>query len=188
MPQVFMLASHGIFVHGNDVDSIREAYAHILNTLEQVYREAGVETGVAPGPAPSPDTVHHVHDRLKQWLGDAAEAIAPSGIFAVPKGPISPDHIVYALSYPYCGPLEEGGLRGYVETHGLAPRVVATAEGVFGIGPQQRTADRALEFARDGAEIEQLAAAFGGVLTLGVANRRFIEDWEVEAYRRTVSG
>ena len=58
------------------------------------------------------------------------------------------------------------------------------ASGVWGIGPSAKQANLALELALDGALVQQLAAAFGGVQFMGDAARDFIENWEVENYRQ----
>ena len=188
VPGMFLLENHGIFIHAATSEGIRQAYTHVMDTVGAEYEAAGISAEIPTGPPPDPDTVRRVHDRLQDWLGTDAMAIAASGSFAVPMGPLSPDHIVYSLSLPCVGPFEEANVKAYVREHGVSPRVVVTEDGVFGIGPQQRTADRALEFARDGAQIERLAPAFGGIRYLNESQRRFIETWEVEAYRRTVSG
>ena len=54
---------------------------------------------------------------------------------------------------------------------------------VFGIGPTDKKASLALEFAQDGALVMQLAEAFGGIEYLSDSSREFIENWEVESYR-----
>jgi rhamnose utilization protein RhaD (predicted bifunctional aldolase and dehydrogenase) len=54
---------------------------------------------------------------------------------------------------------------------------------VFGIGTTETKASLALEFARDGALVMQLAKAFGGIEYLSDLSRDFIENWEVESYR-----
>ena len=45
----------------------------------------------------------------------------------------------------------------------------------------------ALELALDGAQVMQLAAAFGGIDYMTDRAREFIENWEVESYRQTVA-
>ena len=54
----------------------------------------------------------------------------------------------------------------------------------YSIGPNLAGTYLALELSRDGALIKQLAEAFGGINYLDDASREFIENWEVESYRR----
>jgi rhamnose utilization protein RhaD (predicted bifunctional aldolase and dehydrogenase) len=56
--------------------------------------------------------------------------------------------------------------------------------GVFAVGNTPTKAQLALELARDGALVMQLAAAFGGIQFLTDTARDFVENWEVEAYRQ----
>ena len=58
---------------------------------------------------------------------------------------------------------------------------------VFCAGAKKSSADTVLALARNGALIEQIAKAFGGVHYLSDAQRGFIENWEVESYRSKVA-
>jgi hypothetical protein len=67
------------------------------------------------------------------------------------------------------------------------PRIISCEAGVFGIGTSEKNAHTALIQAQDGALVEQCAQAFGGVLYMTDRARDFIDNWEVEAYRRSVA-
>ena len=54
---------------------------------------------------------------------------------------------------------------------------------MYGVGASQKVADLALILAQDGALVQQLTAAFGGLRFMSDAAREFIENWEVESYR-----
>ena len=98
-------------------------------------------------------------------------------------GPISPDHIVYAKSYPFEGVLTAENLRAFKEVRGYAPRIVLTDQAVLGVAPTEKSAKLALTLAMDGAVVRRLARAFGGLRLLPDSSRAFIENWEVESYR-----
>ncbi len=106
-----------------------------------------------------------------------------SGSFNVSQGPISPDHVVYAKSYIFTGKPDEQALADFQQKYGYLPNVIAWDNMVFGIGTTETKASLALEFARDGALVMQLAKAFGGIEYLSDLSRDFIENWEVESYR-----
>ena len=55
---------------------------------------------------------------------------------------------------------------------------------VCGVAATDKQAALALELAQDGALVSHLAAAFGGVEYMTEPARLFIENWEVESYRR----
>lgn len=74
---------------------------------------------------------------------------------------------------------EFAGKRGY------KPSVIAWDNVVLGIGASEQKASLALEMAQDGAFIKQLAQAFGGIQYMSEKAVSFIENWEVESYRKT---
>lgn len=179
-PSVLFLENHGVFIAGNTADEIRERYAVIMQTLRAAYRQAGVSTELAIGPAQvGPATA----ETLRGLLGTEAEGLAVSGPFTLAEGPVSPDHIVYSKSYPFTDALTVECLDGFRLRHGYLPRVLKVPGGVCGAGATQKTAELALLLAQDGALVRQLTDAFGGVRFMSDAARSFIENWEVESYR-----
>ena len=183
-PAVLLLENHGLFVTGDSADGIRRAYRRVMDALRAEYAGAGVTPVLPAGPMPSDGRVREVRARLADLLGAEAAEVAVSGPFPVAPGPISPDHIVYATSYPYEGPLTREGMDAFRARRGYAPRVVAQPDGVFGVGPTPKVAGLALELALDGALVAHLAAAFGGIQFMTDRARDFIEHWEVESYRQ----
>lgn len=183
-PSITLLGNHGVFVAGNSADEIRATYARIFDTLKAAYAEAGVSLDLAfAGQAPSADAVERVHSAARAALGDAAAFIAAGAPLAPAAGPFSPDHIVYAKSFPFEGAITADAFRYFAEARGYAPRLVSTPEGFFALGATQKAADLALVLGHDGALVRQLSAAFGGPRTLDDRSRLFIENWEVESYR-----
>jgi len=181
-PAVLMLKNHGVFVAGDSADEIREHYAHVMHTLEQVYDRQGISRELSIADTP-PDS--EIEEHIQALLGHDAEFIAASGLFAYPRGPISPDHLVYARAYPFDGALTADAVAAYKKQYGFPPKVVVAGEHVYGIGTSRKNADLALELAQDGALVQQLAAAFGGIAYMTDRAREFIENWEVESYRQS---
>lgn len=182
-PDIIILENHGIFVSGDTPEQIREHYRHVCDTLKAEYISANIPRELKYGTPTLSDEMHELEGILKGLLGNDAAHVVCSAPFLVAAGPISPDHIVYSKSFVYEGPLNIGGLRAFRKLHGYAPRVIATKVGVFGVGPSAKVAQLALDLAQDGALLQQLAQAFGGIQFLSDAAREFIENWEVEAYR-----
>ncbi len=183
-PAVVFIENHGVFVAGETATDIRRTYGNLMSRLGAHCVQAGVDQTLAIGPAPTAAAVRHVADALRVAGGGAPFCVRASGPFAVAAGPITPDHIVYMKSYPFCGEPTPAALAAFSQQHGYTPRVVATPGGVYGIGASEKAAALALELAQDGALVAQLARAFGGIRYLGDAARDFIDNWEVEAYRR----
>lgn len=186
-PGMMFLQNHGVFVAGNSAVDIQSQYHLIMSTLRAAYERAGVSVELAVGPQPSAGAVARVTAQLRAAMGDAAAGVSASGLCAVSDGPISPDHILFAGSYPLIGEPTPEAVAAYREQWGCLLRVVTCGAGVFGVGPAEKDAAMALEFAQDGAQVKQLAEAFGGINYVDDAARKFIENWEVEAYRRKVA-
>ena len=182
-PSLLLLENHGIFVTGNTPDEIRAIYRRVLDALRRKYATAGIVTTLPIAPPALPDVVEPVKAQLRDTISSHATGIAYSGRFAVAPGPISPDHIVYSKSFPFTGALARPNIEAFRQKHGYAPMVISTPLGVFGVGLNQKKAELALELAQDGALVQQLAAAFGGIQYMTDRAREFIEHWEVESYR-----
>lgn len=182
-PSLLFLENHGVFVSGDTEDDIKAIYARVMGTLKQAYASLDVSEEVRVGVAPSGEQVARWRQILSEGLGADASGVAASGLFEVGHGPISPDHIVYAKSYPFEGVLTADNLRAFKEARGYAPRMVVTDQAVLCVGASEKAARLALELALDGAKVQGLAKAFGGVQYLGDVARGFIENWEVESYR-----
>ena len=183
-PAITLLGNHGVFVAGASADEIRATYKRLFDTLNAAYAEAGVSTTLAfSGPAPTAEATARVLAAAHEALGDAAAFIAPGAPLAPAAGPFSPDHIVYAKSFPFEGAVTPDAFRYFADARGYAPRLVSTPFGFFGLGATQKAADLALVLGHDGALVRQLSMAFGGPRTLDDRSRLFIENWEVESYR-----
>ena len=182
-PALMFLENHGVFVAGDTEAEIRAVYGRVMDVLRREYAARGVPVTVPVCSVPSDAHVTAWGAVLAEGLGADGASVAVSGRFDVGGGPISPDHIVYAKSYPFEGVLTADNLRAVKAVRGYAPRVVVTEQAVLGVGSTEKTARLALELALDGALVKQLARAFGGIQYLSDVSRGFIENWEVESYR-----
>jgi rhamnose utilization protein RhaD (predicted bifunctional aldolase and dehydrogenase) len=183
-PAILILENHGIFVAGDTPDEIRSGYGRVLDALRAEYRQAGIPTELRATRPADPNAAQSVPEILRSLLGEEAAFVAGGDAFEVAPGPISPDHIVYAKAYPYAGPLTRENVGEFRKRRGYWPKIFSTSAGVFAVGHTPTKAQLALELARDGALVMQLAAAFGGIQFLTDTARDFVENWEVEAYRQ----
>jgi rhamnose utilization protein RhaD (predicted bifunctional aldolase and dehydrogenase)/NAD(P)-dependent dehydrogenase (short-subunit alcohol dehydrogenase family) len=124
----------------------------------------------------------------------------PAGKTAATAGPLTPDQIVYCGSFPLWFELRNGEeeialvarLRIAIDEHRartrFLPKIVLVAGlGMFAAGDDFKQAHTAGDVYRDAAQIMAGATRLGGVSYLTDRERIFIEDWEVESYRRSVS-
>jgi rhamnulokinase len=113
-------------------------------------------------------------------------------------GPLTPDQIVYAGSWPLVVDTvsTDGGAAAALEaalaeraTQDVDPPVIVLVAGLglFAVGDTERQADTARNLYLDATRIASGAYRLGGVRPLPPAERQFIERWEAEAHRRQVA-
>ena len=186
-PSVVFLQNHGVFVAGNSAEEIDAIYKNIMDTLDAEYKNAGVATELITGKIDD-DAVLSTAPKLRILMSaDDRVAVASSAPFAVPQGPLSPDHIVYTKSYSFSGEVSSENISAFEKEKGYLPIVVSQKGAVFSSGTSVKTAQTAMAVAKDGALVAQLTKAFGGPNYLADKFRLFIENWEVESYRKKVS-
>ena len=183
-PNLLLLGNHGVFVAGDTPDAVRSVYERVVTTLKQVYAKAGVPLAFKMESAASAAEVEATGRIVSAVMGTEGLHVVYGGRFAVAQGPLSPDHIVYAKSFTFQGPLTREAVESFKAERGYEPRVLVTDQGVFAVGASASQAQLALDVARDGALIVRYAAAFGGARYLDDKARSFIENWEVESYRQ----
>jgi rhamnose utilization protein RhaD (predicted bifunctional aldolase and dehydrogenase)/NAD(P)-dependent dehydrogenase (short-subunit alcohol dehydrogenase family) len=123
-----------------------------------------------------------------------------TGKAAALAGPMTPDQIVYCGSCPlWFSPLTDEGdaalverLRDAIDDHRkrtrFAPKIVLVeGVGLLAVGDDIMQATTARDVYLDAAKVMAGATRLGGVSYLTDLERLFIEDWEVESYRRSVS-
>lgn len=123
-----------------------------------------------------------------------------AGKKAATTGPMSPDQIVYCNSFPLWFEPQAGeesealvarlreAIQKHVESTGFLPKVVLVAGlGLFTVGDDigQATTTRLLYL--DATKVMAGANRFGGISYLADYDRQFIEEWEVEAYRKKIA-
>ena len=188
-PKVFFLGNHGVFVGADTLAEIEGIYTHLITTLEKAYAEANVVTELLKTPA-APEAFMADAPALRSLLAEDGQRAVVSVLdsFAVSPGPLSPDHIVYAKSFSYAGAFTAQGIADFVGTRSYQPKVLANpGKAIYCAGPTLKDARAAAVAAQDAALVLQLTEAFGGPRFLADEEWGFIENWEVEAYRRKIA-
>lgn len=218
VPRTVLLQNHGLIVSGDSGAEVEErshdVAARIGRHLDTV---ADVDWGDPPSADPATggaDIVTAVSAALAALLGsdgapwtvvhDAspmalAAAGSPTGHGVVRGGPLTPDQIVYAGSWPLLVPDQPADGAAAVAAVELAlrlraaetpdPPIIALVAGIglFAMGGDERQADTARLLQLDALAVAAGAQRLGGVRPLAPAERGFIERWEAEAYRRGVA-
>ncbi|MGD0018830.1 MAG: SDR family NAD(P)-dependent oxidoreductase [Candidatus Limnocylindrales bacterium] len=217
-PRTLFLQNHGLIVAGDSTAEIEETSARLVaairarlaevpaiswGDIERLEADLARATLHVVGPALR--ALLATGDRLKVVTFDdspLAVSLAGSALgreFAL-GGPLTPDQIVYAGSFPLVVESPRGAtpdqlvetlrsaIAAQAATETGAPAVVVVPGlGLFTAGDSYAQADMARQVHLDAASVSVEAHRLGGVRPLAEAERQFIERWEAEGYRRGVA-
>lgn len=188
-PQVIFLQNHGVFVGDDNAENVKSIYKAIMDKLAGYYQQQGIALKLETG-AKDMDFILETAPALRTLLGSGAPVTVISlPPFKAAAGPLTPDHIVYAKSF--C--LETAtpnldAIMAFEAKHGYKPKVVSVpGKVVFCSADTYKDALTVAGLAMDAAKVQAWAAAFGGARFMSTKSREFIENWEVESYRKQVS-
>lgn len=204
-PQVIWLQNHGIFVAANEVDEIKKIYADILAKLESEIKEP-LPTADRPTCSCTEEVVPALRmmlsaDGLKTLKVRKNELIKyyydSAGHQQEIVKPFTPDAIVYCKSnYLFINsetPEEqikefEEKYPAFVEQNGYQPKVILIKGiGLVAVGDNARQCDIILDVYEDAMKTAWLTRSFGGAHPMTKEQIDFIDNWEVENYRRSVA-
>ena len=190
-PEVIFLQNHGVFVGGNEEMDVVKTYGDIMGKLQEYYTQNNVDHAAVTAGEPDMETVMSIAPLLRGYLAAKGSTVTvkSSAAFAPAAGPLTPDHIVYAKSFALtCNEVSAEGIAAFENCKGYKPKVVCVpGKAFFAAGNNAAGAATTLALAMDGARVERLTAAFGGVNYITDEHREFIENWEVESYRSKVA-
>lgn len=201
-PAITMLGNHGIIVSGSSYNQVAERTKWLTSTIRDAiacapsldlphpddHRGDGLDALAEHFRASTRSTsvVHDADEFIANTTNDAAGPVS--------QGPLIPDQIVYSGSLPVL--LRTGDDVDGVEeavtqfrvTHGRSPIVAVVPRiAAFAVGDSEKVARNALDTYRDALRVARDAERLGGVRVLDEHERHFIENWEAEAYRRSVA-
>ena len=214
-PRAMLLQNHGLIVTGERTAEIMEHSAAVVAAVrERVERSAPAAALPAAARAAMAPLVRAVaaaigdrfgrEGRPKVVAADTSPAALELGATAAGRsfvrgGPLTPDQIVYAGSWPLLveAPPSDADLFADTLRARLAEHVASTHEppsiivvegvGLFAVADTADLAATARDVYLDAIRIADGAARLGGIRPLAPEERRFIEEWEAEAYRRGVA-
>ncbi len=202
-PQVIFLQNHGIFVGGNTTAEIEGIYSEIIGKLEaKVDALPEGETSVS-------ETVTDVVPAIRQMLSRSGRGLKTLKVTknalvdhflenASPVArPFTPDIIVYCKSeYIFIDAesdeeiLKEAETRieAFAAAKGYTPKVLLIKGiGLVAVGDSAKNAQIITEVFTDAMKVAFYAQSFGGEHPMEQAWIDFIDNWEVENYRRKVA-
>ena len=207
-PQVILLQNHGIFVAADTAQEVHELYAGVLEMIENRLEQRPSEEALpVPGmlasflpacrmmlsaPGGAAKIVRVKHNQL------VADFYASEEQFESVSHPFTPDGIVYCKARPlYLSQSESAEaliaefsekLEAYRRSYGYDPKILMIRNmGLVAVEDHTAAADTALEVFYDVLKVGYLTANFGGPHPMNQREIAFIDNWEVENYRRAVA-
>jgi rhamnose utilization protein RhaD (predicted bifunctional aldolase and dehydrogenase)/NAD(P)-dependent dehydrogenase (short-subunit alcohol dehydrogenase family) len=204
-PAVIWLQNHGIFVAADSIEEIKVLYTSIIETLDkavlktvptearatcscteqtvpairQILSKEGLKTLKVRKNA----LVKHFYDSLENYSKIAR--------------PFTPDAIVYCKSnYIFINQEEPADvlkeaaevIPAFTAKYGYQPKVILLKGiGIIAVGDNAAQCDIILDVFEDAMKIAFLAESFGGPHPMTQGQIDFIDNWEVENYRRSVA-
>lgn len=208
-PVIIFMENHGLIVAADSEQAIRESTQGLIQTIDAKLDAASRTFFPGDRFQPCPNNIAAWEHAAREIAPDRAVLSQTAGVIAelvsttggrntALLGPLTPDHIVYCRSLPlWIGPDELDGedkksalkqsFNAYEQTHGTSPWVALIAGcGMLAIRETIPLAEITCAAYSDAAEISRLANYIGQVQALSLRDRAFIENWEVESYRRAV--
>ena len=204
-PAVIWLQNHGIFVAANSIEEVKVLYTKVLDTLEKAVK------------FPVPSEERATCSCTEQILPGIRMLLSKKGlkILKVRKNalvkhfydteeaqakiakPFTPDAIVYCKSnYIFLNNEEPEAvlaeaakqIPAFTAKFGYQPKVILIKGiGLVAVGDNAAQCDIILDVFEDAMKIAYYSESFGGAHPMTQAQIDFIDNWEVENYRRSVS-
>ena len=202
---IIFLQNHGVFVGGDSIDGIKKTYDDIMQAIGSRIKRRPDFSGeeFSSGETQINTHISGIIGLLAELTGGAASFMRSAEIAALVKDrasfyPVSsaftPDHIVYAGSDPLFAEsaLQEAALqeawKNHAEKTKKNPKIVAVQGlGVFGAAATEKAAALALDLFKDAVKVAAYTESFGGPLFMTRDKIDFINSWEVERFRASVS-
>ena len=204
-PAVIWLQNHGIFVAANSIEEVKVLYTKVLDTLEKAVKfpvpteeraTCSCTEQILPGirmilSTEGLKTLKVRKNALVKHFYDTEEAQAK-----IAK-PFTPDAIVYCKSnYIFLNDEEPEAvlaeaakqIPAFTAKFGYQPKVILIKGiGLVAVGDNAAQCDIILDVFEDAMKIAYYAESFGGPHPMTQAQIDFIDNWEVENYRRSVA-
>lgn len=204
-PKVIWLQNHGIFVAADNIEEIKAIYNNILETLERA-----VKIPVPAGDRATCNCTEEILPAVRMMVSNESLKTLKVRKNELIKyfydsidnqreisKPFTPDAIVYCKSNYlfFNGETPEmviteaqKAIPEFTQKFGYLPKVLLIkGVGMVAVGDNTKQCDIILDVFEDAMKIAFLSRSFGGAHPMTQAQIDFIDNWEVENYRRSVS-
>lgn len=196
--KVIFLENHGVFVAADTCEEIEAIYANIEAVLEKhVEKLPGVDSARVSADLTA------LGNEIRANAGSGEQFIIADNSeisllytdnvdgFKKVSIPFTPDNIVYCKSnYLFLNRTKDLSekLDSFVEKHGYPPKIIALkGKGIVAVEESIKSAQIVMDVFKDMMMVSYLTRFFGGPNPMTQEQIDFIDNWEVENYRRKMS-
>lgn len=203
-PKLIFLENHGVFVAANTTGEIREIYSLIMQKLDSMIKENLPSDIYQPYSSPVVEKIREINPGLASFyaIGRTSQLIRHfvrnSNSFKKADTSFSPDDIVYCKAHYLFIDKKENEktqldeakqkINAYLLKYGYLPKVLAIeGEGIIAVEDSVKSVENVLEVFSNLLKISFLSENFGGPKFMTDEQIAFIDNWEVENYRRKMA-
>lgn len=203
-PQIIFLENHGVFVAANSVSDINDLYSLIIGEINKKIREALPSDEPKPFDSPIIDHITELNEGFRTFVAKGIDSslirhfTKDKDSFSKADTAFTPDDIVYCKAHYLFLPAYQDEktqtesakalIAGYLNTYGYLPKVLALeGQGVIAVEDNLKSVLNVLEVYYNILNISFLSENFGGPKFMTKTQIEFIDNWEVENYRRKMA-
>ena len=203
-PQMIFLENHGVFVGADTTKEVEVIYAEIMETIEAKLSRQLPDKGETEIQSAVIDQIATLHPGYEGFTAIGIRSdltdqfVAGEEEFLKANKSFTPDDIVYCKAHYLYIPSQKNELElqvkaremiaAYFEKYGYLPKVLAVQkQGVIGVEESRKSAQNVLDVYGNILKISFYSESFGGPKFLNEGQIAFIDNWEVENYRRKMA-
>lgn len=203
-PQIIFLENHGVFVAANSFSEIADLYSSIIEKIDHKISEALPSDDSKSFESVIIDKIQELHPGFKTFVAKGIESTLihhfakDQNSFIKVNTAFTPDDIVYCKAYYLLIPAQVNEQKqvalagelidGYYHSYGYLPKVLMLeGRGVIAVEESLKSVLNVLEVYSNILKISFLSENFGGPKFMTKSQIGFIDNWEVENYRRKMA-
>jgi len=203
-PQIIFLENHGVFVAADSIPAINETYSTIIQKIKSKIKEALPTDDAKSFESPVIDKIQQLYPEFGTFVAKGIESslihqfITNRKSFLKADTAFTPDDIVYCKAHYLFIPAYENvkdqiesasaKIADYVDSYGYLPKIMAVeGQGIVAVEENLKSVLNVLEVYSNILKISYLSENFGGPKFMTKVQIDFIDNWEVENYRRKMA-
>ncbi len=205
-PQIIFLENHGVFVSAETTEEIRNLYSGIMSTIETAIKPLSEVTELPYNPV-----LHEVIPAIRMILSEdqpkvvrfrhnslIAKYYGNQMAFNAISLPLTPDMITYCktrfLYIEHSSTAEKiihsfrNQLENFIKEYKYSPKIIVIKDmGILSIDDSYSASESVLDIYEDLVKVSYYTSLVGGPKFLDAEEIAFIDQWEVETYRRKIA-